>query len=55
MKTVNGDLRKRRHKVLSGLATANDPQPFRCVKCGEAVSHVNPRPCACLHDKKEPE
>lgn len=26
---------------------ANDQQPFRCTACGEAVSHINPRPCGC--------
>lgn len=39
-----------RDNMLSQRAAAEDQQPFRCVKCGEAVSHVNPRPCKCIRD-----
>jgi rubrerythrin len=27
---------------------AEDQQPWRCKTCGEAVSHINPRDCACI-------
>lgn len=27
---------------------AADQQPWRCVKCGEAVSHIRRNDCACI-------
>ena len=28
-------------------ASRDDPQPWRCVKCNEPVSHINRNACAC--------
>lgn len=41
---------KERERYVRGLAHAADQQPWRCVNCGEAVSHINPRPCRCTKD-----
>lgn len=27
---------------------AADQQPFRCLGCGEAVSHIRRNPCKCI-------
>jgi hypothetical protein len=29
---------------------SEDQQPFRCVECKEAVSHVNPTDCRCIRE-----
>ncbi len=36
-----------RERMLRGQADADDSQPFRCVKCGEAVSIIRRNHCAC--------
>lgn len=40
-------MRTARDRMLRGQADANDSQPYRCVKCGEAVSIIRHSPCAC--------
>ena len=37
-----------RSKARQSHNDAADQQPFRCVECGEAVSSINPKPCACI-------
>ena len=39
-----------RERMLRGQAAAADQQPWRCDDCGEAVSHINPRPCRCVRE-----
>jgi hypothetical protein len=35
-------------KARQNQNDANDQQPFRCVECGEAVSHIRRNDCACI-------
>lgn len=37
-----------RWRLREGQAIANDPQPWRCATCGEAVSHIRRNDCACI-------
>lgn len=38
------------HKKQNDVA---DQQPWRCVECGEAVSHIRRNPCKCIRDAKQ--
>jgi hypothetical protein len=40
--------------MCQGRAEAEDPQPWRCVVCNEAVSHIRRNPCACIRAALEP-
>jgi hypothetical protein len=42
---MNDPVRERMHQ---GLATAADPQPWRCVKCGVAIRLNMNDPCKCI-------
>lgn len=37
-----------RERMLHGLATAADPQPWRCSSCGVAVRAHRNDPCKCI-------
>lgn len=37
---------------VASEARQSDQQPFRCVKCGEAVSHIRRNDCRCVRDAK---
>lgn len=41
-----------REKMMQGAAVAADQQPARCVKCGEAVSHIRRNDCACIRAER---
>lgn len=37
-----------RERMLRGQAQAADPQPWRCIDCGDAVSHIRRNDCRCI-------
>ncbi len=39
-----------RDKAIAGQHDAADQQPWRCVKCGEAVSYIRRNPCKCIRE-----
>jgi hypothetical protein len=45
-------LSRERERMLRGAAAAADQQPWRCVKCHEAVSLIRHNDCRCIREAR---
>jgi hypothetical protein len=46
--SMGSSWRTSRRRWMQAMQDANDQQPWRCVACNEAVSHIRRNDCACL-------